>query len=983
MSSIEEILSHHDAFPVAGSRENAERGLRLLGDALVKEGVEPAPLVEKLLQHPWGIQLLEAVFGNSPYLSQLLLKQLHFFELALERGFDAVFSELVSHVQGAHAHCIKLADIMSELRIAKQKAALLIAIADIAEMWDVFKITRALSVFAETALHAAVNFLLLQAEQSGEVMLEDRKNPAKNSGLIILGMGKLGAYELNYSSDIDLIILFDGEKVKYQGNRTLSQFFIKLSHELVKIMQERTPEGYVFRTDLRLRPDPASMPVAISVATALLYYESLGQNWERAAMIKARPVAGDMEAGRDFLKQLVPYVWRKYLDFAAIQDIHSIKRQIDNKQGTLPANMGGYNLKIGHGGIREIEFFVQTQQLIWGGRQPELRTSATCVALQALASVQRIAQKTAEELTQIYCYLRKAEHRLQMVADNQTHTLPTDDAKMEEIAVFLHFESTAAFITDLKKKLSTVQAHYAALFPEAPGLGHQGSLVFTGTDTDPETVKTLERMGFEEGRIIADVIRGWHHGRYRIMKTKKARELLTELTPAILKALSRTIKPDTAFLQFDKFLSNLPSGIQIFSLFNANKHLLDLIADIMGSYPFLAENLSRRPALLEYVLYPEFLDPIVSIHTMKKELQRSLESLQHYEDILDRARRWTHDKEFQVGVQLIKEMITPSQARQYLSDIAEAVLVTLFEFTCKEFEKRRGKVKGGQFCIVAMGKLGSRQFGFGSDIDLILVYDVPDPEAMSDGIESLSAVNYYTRLSRRFLSSFNAPTNEGKLYEIDLRLRPSGEEAPIATSLQRFDAYYEDSAWTWEYMALTRARVIGGARALGENVAELLKDKLKREREEKKLAADIVDMREKIAKQYHSTDPWNVKHVRGGLVDLEFIAQYLQLLHAAQYPDVLQANTLAAYDALAEVGVIRPDVAGRLKQAINLLLDTQTFQRLVYGTAQLANVPENLKAMVARALKEPGVDTLTAKLIETEQLVKHYFLDMVASKADK
>lgn len=984
MSAIEEILSLTKNFPKPGNQENAERGIKLLREHIARADHGTYPHIETLLlNNDAGLQLLNALFGNSPYLSQLLLKRVPFIELLLEKGYDDVFNELLEHIRKLHTICTRQVEMMTELRIAKQKAALLIAIADISELWDLFKVTHALSVFADETLSATVNFLLLQAHRTGDLTGISPDNPAVNSGLIILGMGKLGGFELNYSSDIDIIIFFDPEKVQYQGNRTLSQFFIKLSHDLVKIMQERTPEGYVFRTDLRLRPDPASMPVAISVTAALLYYESLGQNWERAAMIKARPVAGDMEAGKMFLKQLIPYVWRKYLDFASIQDIHSIKRQIDSKQGSLPANMGGYNLKIGHGGIREIEFFVQTQQLIWGGKLPELRVPSTCEGLKMLATLQRISPRVAKELTQIYIFLRTAEHRLQMVADNQTHSLPLQAEKIEEIAIFLKYESSDAFVTDLKKKLSTVQKHYAALFKESPTLGNEGSLVFTGTDIDPETVNTLERMGYENGRIIAEIIRGWHHGRYRGMKTKKARELLTELTPAVLRALSRTSKPDSTFLQFDKFLSGLPSGVQIFSLFNANPHLLDLIADIMGTYPYLAANLSRHPVLLEYVLYPEFLDPIISRESMKRELEDKLKQSTHYEDMLDRARRWTHDKEFQVGVQLIKDIISPQEARRYLSDIAEAVLATLLKYVQKEFEKRRGNIPGGEFCIVAMGKLGSRQFSFGSDLDLVLVYDVPDNESYSDGIEPLNAANYFSRLSRRFLSSFNAPTNEGKLYEIDLRLRPSGENAPIATSLESFDTYYECSAWTWEYMALTRARVIGGDLSLSTKVIAMISQKLTRVRDAKTVATDIVEMREKIAKQYYTSDPWNVKYIRGGLVDLEFIAQYFQLVYASKYPSILHPDTLAVFKQLTQSGILRQDIADKLQQACTLFLNTQTIQRLVYGAGKIVQVPEIMQYMVSRTLKEKNADVLTSRLIEMEHVVKHYFLDIIVSNANK
>ncbi len=932
---------------------------------------------EHPLEHLYSDRLLEAIFGNSPYLSQLLFKHTSFYKSILEEGIEPVFERILVDVKQAD-RAEKLHDIMTQLRIAKQKAALLIAIADIARYWDVFAVTQALTRFAEATLAASVNFLLRQAERNGELVLADSNNPGVQSGLIVLALGKLGGKELNYSSDVDLIIFFDPAVPNYHGKRTLQEFFIKLSHELVKIMQERTQDGYVFRMDLRLRPDPASTPVAISTTAALLYYESLGQNWERAAMIKARAIAGDIEAGEAFLKQMIPYVWRKYMDFESIQDIHSIKRQIDSKQGDMPDNLAGYNIKIGHGAIREIEFYAQTQQLIWGGREPLLRLRATCNALQALAKAGKMEQKIADELVQIYIFLRILEHRLQMVADQQTHSLPLEEKALEQIAVFMCYPSLASFIADLRGKLATVKQYYHALFKESPSLGIEGSLVFTGTENDPETLRTIERLGFGNPQAIADVIRGWHHGRYRIMRTKRARELLTELTPVLLEAFSHTAMPDVAFVQFDKFISGLPTGVQIFSLFTAKPQLLDVIAELMGSYPYLAGSLSRKPILLEYVLYPEFLEPFYESDTLADDLQNYVSHAMDYEGKLDEVRRWAHDRQFRVGIQLIKNVITAAQARKALSKIAEAVLVVLLEHVCVEFAEKHGLIPGGECMIVAMGKLGSRQLTFASDIDLVFVYDVPDAEAISDGEEPLTATQYYTRLCRRFLASFTAPTTEGRLYEVDMRLRPSGDNAPIATSLQSFDIYYDASAWTWEYMALTRARVMGKASALSEKVAALIQSKLTTPRAKDTLASDIISMREKIAQQFRTQNIWDIKHVPGGLIDLEFIAQYMQLLHADKHPEVLNTNTFKVFKNLHEAGLLDEDTKDALQKASRLLLDTQTILRLIDGKNFNENtLSPGMKKVFTKAMQAESFEAFREELVSTEQSIQQYFMELI------
>lgn len=981
MPLLEKILNCYGRLPYIGNPELAQRGVNHFTElAKIHSDNDPTfvRFAETLLTDERGRILLQTIFGNSPHLTQLLYRQLSFFKRIMEAGIENTFHEMLEETSALAMVAQKPSELMSCLRIAKQKLALLVALADLTESWPLSHVTAALSDFAEVALGSTVNFLLREAAKEGAITLSNQNNPSENSGLIILALGKLGAYELNYSSDIDIVIFYDTDKVQYTGSKNIQQFFVKLASDLVKIMQERTQDSYVFRTDLRLRPDPGSTPIAVSVAGALFYYESMGQNWERAAMIKARPIAGDRAAGEYFLKQLNPYIWRKYLDFAAIQDIHSIKRQIDSKQGNLPENMAGFNVKIGHGGIREIEFFVQTQQLIWGGRIPSLRTKATCDTLFALARAQKITLQTAEELSDIYIFLRNVEHRLQMVADHQTHSLPKEATKLEEIAKFLRYTSAEAFTDDLKQKLARVQSHYSSLFAEAPGLGSEGSLVFTGTENDPETLHTIAHMGFVSANSIAEIIRGWHHGRYRVMRAKQARELLTELTPAILQAMAKTIHPDDAFIQFDKFLSKLPTGVQIFSLFNANPHLLDLIAEIMGSYPYLADNLSRKPILLEYVLYPEFLAPIPPLDVLQVELDALLQRAGNYEDILDISRRWTHDKEFQIGVQFIKHIITLEQVRQCLTNIAEAVLATLFPYVQREFERRRGRIAGGTFAVIALGKFGSSQLTFASDMDLLFVFDAPDIEALSDGKEPLAANPYYTRLSRRFLSAFNAPTTEGKLYDIDLRLRPSGESAPLASSKASFEIYYENSAWTWEYMALTHARPIAGDEVLCKQVAAIIKQKLSRKRDKAVLVKDVLDMREKIAKTHPPSTAWNIKYATGGLVDVEFIAQFLQLFYAWNHPDILDTNTRQVFGNIAKSHIIPAEEAYFLSEASLFLLNIQSAQRLLYwDTTKEVIIAEKLKNVLTKTLNASSFEVLYNYLVDVEKKVEQCFRTLV------
>ncbi len=721
------IFKEMRAVPAPGDRAAAERGLERWR-AQMRDSPEAA-FARELIDEPAGRALLDAIFGNAPFLSQCLLSDAAFFQTLAEEGIDRGFESVLRAIREADASADRAA-IMGELRRARRRAALALALADITDAWPLERITGGLSEFAEAVLGLALDHLLIGLAGQGDIALHGAE-PSQASGLVVLGMGKLGAYELNYSSDIDLIILYDEERVDCRGAQGPQQAFVRLTRELVRLLEERTKDGYVFRTDLRLRPDPGSTPVALSMAAAELYYESVGQNWERAALIKARPVAGDRAAGADFLARLGPFIWRRNLDFAAIADIHSIKRQIHAVKGHEAIAVEGHNIKLGRGGIREIELFAQTQQLIFAGREPRLRVGPTCRALDALAEAGRIGAETAQELQRSYRFLRRVEHRLQMVADEQTHTLPEGAAALNAFACFMGYADGAAFAAALVPELETVERHYAGLFEEQPSLSEAGNLVFTGEEDDPGTQETLARLGFKEGPAVAAVIRGWHRGRTRATRTKRARELLTELVPALLTALGKTVDPDQAFRRFNEFLTRLPAGVQLFSLFYTNPHLLELLADILGSAPRLAHHLSRNPVLLDSVLDQDFFEPLPPIDRLEGELNGALARARDFEDALDLARRWQHEREFQVGIQILRNIIPGERASRELSDLADAVLVALEPFVEREFARAHGRIAGSGLAVLALGKLGGREMTTESDLDLVFVYDAPARTAPS------------------------------------------------------------------------------------------------------------------------------------------------------------------------------------------------------------------------------------------------------------
>lgn len=977
------LLSSKPRLPLAGDAERAAAGMADWTNKVnTLEDPPTQAFIEEFAAHPRGHALLSGMFGNSPFLTQALLKDVAFAAALFKGGPEDAFSTVLRDMATDLAENAARADLMRVLRIGRRRTALLVAAADLANLWSLGQVTAALSAFAEAALGHAVAHLLREAAGNGAFALTDQADPARGSGLIVLGMGKLGSRELNYSSDIDLIVLYDGERITTDDPAALQTAFVRLARNLVQVLQERTADGYVFRTDLRLRPDPGATPLAISTIAAETYYESMGQNWERAAMIKARPVAGDMVAGKAFLKRLRPFLWRRHLDFAAIRDIHSIKRQINAHRGGGTIALAGHNVKLGRGGIREIEFYAQTQQLIWGGREPNLRRAATGEALDALVDAGLVADGTRDDLMAAYAFLRRVEHRLQMVNDEQTQKLPDTENGVAGLAAFLGYDTPAAFADDLLGHLRRVEQHYAKLFEEAPELGGPGNLVFTGADHDPDTLATLDALGFGNAEAVSTIVRAWHHGRYRATRSQRARELLTEIMPALLTALSKTPNPDTAFVKFDEFLAGLPAGVQLFSLFQANPGLLGLVAEIAGTAPRLAEHLGRNALVLDAVLSPDFFDPPPAADALLAGLERALSQAADFQDVLDISRRWNNDHKFQVGVQMLRGLLAPDASGQALADIADAVLAALLPAVSDEFAAAHGAIAGGGMAIVAMGNLGGRELTMSSDLDLVFVYDAGPDGAESDGERPLMASHYFARLAQRYLNAVTALTGEGRLYEVDMRLRPSGNAGPIASSLDGFATYYENDAWTWELMALTRARVVCGPPALVTRIGEAVRAILVRPPAES-LLSDVADMRRRIEAEHGTESIWNAKHVRGGLVDIEFIAQYLQLEHAAAKPDILSAGTKDALDRLAAADVLDRDTAMLLSEATGRWRAVQNMLRLTLdGQPDKDAVPDGLKAALARAGGVDDFTVLEAALRETAARVGTVYKALVGRPAE-
>jgi [glutamine synthetase] adenylyltransferase / [glutamine synthetase]-adenylyl-L-tyrosine phosphorylase len=953
--------------------------------ALIKDLIRQEPeLAESLAGDSPLRSFLLSAFTLSPYLREVVSIRPALLVEALsgplEPMLDAAVVEARAAFRAGPDGMVPVeGEVMARLRRSKRKVAFLTALADLARIFSARDTTAWLTEIADASVAAAIDHLLLAGHESGKLTLKNRDNPAEGSGLIVLGMGKHGARELNYSSDIDLVIFYDPESGILKDPDDAMETYGRMMRRLVRILQERTADGYVFRTDLRLRPDPGSTPLAVPVEAALIYYEGRGQNWERAAFIKARPVAGDLKAGESFLRELTPFVFRKYLDYAAIADIHSIKRQIHVHKGHGAIAVKGHNVKLGRGGIREIEFFAQTQQLIAGGRMPDLRIRATEPALHALAEARWIDVQTAEELTECYWFLRDVEHRIQMVHDEQTHVLPETEAELKRIAFMLGFIDTTAFSTALESVLKTVEKRYARLFEKEEGLSSPiGNLVFTGQKDDPDTLKTLKALGFERPEDISRVIRTWHYGRYRATQSVEARERLTEMTPDLLKAFGESRRADEALLRFDNFLAGLPAGIQLFSLLGNNPALLDLMVNIMAAAPRLAEIIAQRPHVFDGMLDPGLLVEIPTRDYLGKRLKGFLSSARHYEEILDRLRIFAAEQRFLIGIRLLTGAIGGAQAGQAFTDLADLVIEAALKAVIAEMEAVHGQISGGRVALLGMGKLGSFELTAGSDVDLILLYEHDDEVIESDGAKPLDTLRYYTRLTQRLIAALSAPTGEGVLNEVDIRLRPSGNKGPVATRLRAFAKYQREEAWTWEHMALSRARLVCGDASLTAEAEAIMAEVLGLDRDPAKIAADVVEMRALIEEEKPPRDLWDLKLVPGGLIDIEFIAQFLALV-APIRGRVVRTNGLSTADALKAFGdLIDANDRDVCLQALKLYTDlSQVIRLCIDGPFDPANVPAGLIDRVVRAAECPDIKTVEAELKRNVKAVRKVFSRVV------
>ena len=889
---------------------------------------------------------LEAVFGSSPYLAGLARRDPARLAALLDSNPDERLADLLARTAAVADGELEAAS--AALRKLKAELHLLTALADLGGVWDLDAVTGALTRFADASVSAALTIAARGELAAGRLtrLGEGREGPVP--GWFCIAMGKQGAFELNYSSDIDISVFFDPDLLPLADGIEAQPFAVRLTQKLADLMQTRTDEGYVFRIDLRLRPDPSSTPPAVPTPAALDYYESVGQNWERAAFIKARACAGDLNAAQVFLTELLPFIWRKNLDFAAIADIHSIKRQIHAHKVDERVSAKGVDLKLGRGGIREIEFYVQTQQLILGGRNPALRNNRTLDALAALVEAGHVQPGTAEELTEAYRQLRDVEHRVQMLADEQTHKLPESDIERRKVAALSGFDRLRSFDAAITRTLKTVNARYGELFPEEEPLSSRfGSLVFTGVDDDPETLATLARMGFSNPPRVSQTIRSWHHGHIPATRTERGRELFTRLAPRLLEATQATGAPDVAFNRFSDFFARLSSGVQLQSLFLAQPKLFELVVQVMAFAPKLASTLARRPAAIDAMLDSAFFQ-VIDLADDRPVFHDAVARAGGFEAAMDAVRRLQREQAFRVGVQVMSGTASAETAGKAFADLADLCIQALAPAALAEAVRLGGDFPG-DVAVVALGKCGSREMSAGSDLDLMTLYRAHDPAATSS-LKGWDAATFYGRFTQRLIAALSTQTAEGELYEVDMQLRPSGTKGPVAVSFTAFESYYVDEAETWEHLALTRARVVWAtSEAFAADSGAAIKCALRRPRDRRATAADVREMRELLERERPPKGDWDLKLSPGGMVDIEFAAQFLQLVHAAD-GGPLSPNTAEALAAFRSTQLGPAEPIKALEDAWRLQQDlTQLLKVALEDVTNPGQEPKAFRALLARA----------------------------------
>jgi [glutamine synthetase] adenylyltransferase / [glutamine synthetase]-adenylyl-L-tyrosine phosphorylase len=853
----------------------------------------------------------------------------------------------------AEAAARNASNVGEALRRQRSALALSLAVGDLASTLSLDRVFAELSRFADHSLEAAI-----------AAAFDERTPGEPVRGFTTIALGKLGGGELNYSSDIDVLFLFDPETLPLKPREEPAQAGARIARRVVELLQARTGDGYVFRVDLRLRPSPEVTPIALPVDAAISYYETSALPWERAAFIKARVAAGDRELGRYFMDAIHPFVWRRSLDFGVADEVRSISRRIRLHYEEGQAFGPGFDLKRGRGGIREIEFFVQAHQLIHGGRDVALRDRSTLGAIEALRTAGRIEAGEAEALTSTYRLLRTIEHRVQMVDDQQTHQLPAATAALDSVALLHGLEDGVALLDLLRGPVSRIAEIYDGL-----GLGNDAP----GLPITREALEArLREFGFEDPISARLRVEHWRSGAARSLRTAAARDAFEAMLPTLLAAFGQSPDPARAMNRFEDVIVRLPSGVNFFRLVAAQPELGEVLTQVLAHAPVLADQLGRRPQLLDALIDASAFRPVKPLEELIEDYRRPERQTEDYEQLLDRVRRRVNETRFALGTQLVMARTDPIEAAEGYSRVAEAAIQVLADAAIEEFAALHGRLPGSELVILGLGRLGGEALTWASDLDLIYLF-TGDLASRSEGKRPLGTTDYYNRLAPRITAALSVPTAAGPLYQVDTRLRPHGEDGMIAVSFETFERYQRSEAWTWEHMALTRARPIYGSPEARKRLSRLIESILLAPRERTATISDAVEMRAGVARHKPSAGPFDIKRGEGGLIDLEFAIQTLQLTTKVGLTPRLEN----AITALEHEGLVPDD----FEPSVRLLVGMLVVMRLI--SPQSDEPPAASRSLVARACGHSDWPSLLARHDEARQKVSTLWRQVSAERGER
>ncbi len=908
-------------------------------------------------------QLL-TILGASPFLTNILCRRSAYFhdlfpggELQRAKDEAAMLAELAVLIPDDADFAL----LQKGLRQYKAREILRIGGRDLCGLADLAEITAELAALAASTLHRAYQVCdqLLRAEHGAPLLDAPDGAPAEEAEFTVFGMGKFGGRELNFSSDIDLIYFYSSEKGMTAGvpnalgerkNRLhLHRYFCKLGEMVTKAVGQATEDGFVFRVDLNLRPEGSRGEMAISMRGAETYYEAWGQSWERAAMLKGRPVAGSLALGQRLLKSLEPFVYRKHLDYGMLEDIKTMKQKIDHSLAR--EREGELNLKLGRGGIREIEFFIQALQLIYAGKNPDLREKNSLKALTLLRQAGLLKEEDERTLREAYIFLRSAEHRIQVVQERQTHNLPTAAEELRALGRRCGFPDAAAFQAALKRHRAGVSAIYHDLFytEEAEGrpeVRPEVSLLLDrGADSD--LIKDLlEEKGFKNPDAAYETLAALRDGPPHSHLTERGRRRLERIAPLLLQEVLDSPEPDMALRNLERFLFAVRARATFYALLAENPAIIKMLVNLFGTSQFLSRIFIQHPEILDSLVSRSYAVSFKEPRVMAQELAGLLAACDNYEDQLDVLRRYRNEEFLRIALNDIHGHTPQGEGTFQLSALADTCLNQALAIAREELLPRFGlpfcKDAGGQeheaeFAIIGMGKLGGMELNYHSDLDIIFIYEGEGetrPAAGTDAGRFRSQTNqeYFSRLAQRIISVLTLMTREGYVYQIDTRLRPSGNQGPLVTSLPAYERYHQSSAQAWERQALTKARVVAGsaefARRVSETTARIVYERPLPEDLRREIYRLRGRMETEIAKE--GEELLNIKTGRGGMVDVEFLAQYMQLLHGQAHPELRQPNTLRTIEALMSLGLLSREAAEALSNGYKFLRRLENKLRLVH-----------------------------------------------------